>query len=110
MLQCEIIGNIGNDAEIKDFGGKKYVSFNVAHSERKKDANGFTQITTWISVLWYGERRRNIPIPEERLQGVCPGSFVCKDLSGQGRNYTSRNKCERQRSCPMRHERRPTGK
>ena len=55
MLQCEIIGNIGNDAEIKDFGGKKYVSFNVAHSERKKDANGFTQITTWISVLWYGE-------------------------------------------------------
>ena len=32
MFQCEVIGNIGNDAEIKDFSGKKYVSFNVAHS------------------------------------------------------------------------------
>ena len=32
MLQLEVIGNIGNDAEIKEFNGKKYVSFNVAHS------------------------------------------------------------------------------
>ena len=30
MLQIEVIGNIGNDAEIKDFSGKKYVAFNVA--------------------------------------------------------------------------------
>ena len=56
MLQCEVIGNIGNDAEIKDFSGKKYVSFNVAHSERRKDANGTTiESTTWVSVLWYGD-------------------------------------------------------
>ena len=40
MLQIEVIGNIGADAEIKEFGGKKYVSFNVAHSERRKDASG----------------------------------------------------------------------
>lgn len=56
MLQCEVIGNIGNDAEIKDFSGKKYVSFNVAHSEKRKDANGTTvEHTTWVSVLWYGD-------------------------------------------------------
>ena len=56
MLQCEVIGNIGSDAEIKEFGGKKYVSFNVAHSERRKDANGTTiESTTWVSVLWYGD-------------------------------------------------------
>ena len=36
MLQLEIIGNLGNDAEIKEFSGKKYVSMNVAHSERKR--------------------------------------------------------------------------
>lgn len=40
MLQCEVIGNLGNDAEIKDFGGKKYVSFSVAHSEVSKDQQG----------------------------------------------------------------------
>ena len=56
MLQCEVIGNIGSDAEIKEFGGKKYVSFNVAHSERRKDANGTSvESTTWVSVLWYGD-------------------------------------------------------
>lgn len=37
MLQLEVIGNLGNDAEIKEFGGKKYVSMNVAHSEKRKD-------------------------------------------------------------------------
>lgn len=55
MLTVEVIGNIGSDAEIKEFGGKKYVSFNVAHSEKKKDANGFHDATTWVSVLWYGD-------------------------------------------------------
>lgn len=56
MLQCEVIGNIGSDAEIKEFSGKKYVSFNVAHSERRKDANGTSvESTTWVSVLWYGD-------------------------------------------------------
>lgn len=56
MLQAEILGNIGNDAEVKDFSGKKYVSFNVAHSDYGKDQQGNkTETTTWVSVLWYGE-------------------------------------------------------
>ena len=56
MLQIEVIGNIGNDAEIKEFSGKKYVSFNVAHSEKHNDANGVNvETTTWVSVLWYGD-------------------------------------------------------
>lgn len=52
MLQLEVIGNLGNDAEIKEFGGKKYVSMNVAHSEKRKDGS---DNTVWVSVLWYGE-------------------------------------------------------
>ena len=56
MLQLEVIGNLGSDAEIKDFSGRRYVSFNVAHSERRKDANGtVVDSTTWVSVLWYGD-------------------------------------------------------
>ena len=56
MFQIEVIVNIGNDAEIKDFNRNKYVAFNVAHSERRKDANGTTvESTTWVSVLWYGD-------------------------------------------------------
>ena len=52
MLQLEVIGNLGNDAEIKEVSGKKYVSMNVAHSEKKKDGN---ESTVWVSVLWYGD-------------------------------------------------------
>lgn len=56
MLQVEIIGNIGNDAVVKDFNGKKYIAFNVAHSERFKDAQGNSvERTTWVSVLKPGE-------------------------------------------------------
>lgn len=52
MLQLEVIGNLGNDDEIKEFSGKKYVSMNVAHSEKKKDGS---ENTVWVSVLWYGD-------------------------------------------------------
>lgn len=56
MLQLEVIGNIGNDAVIKEFSGNKYVSFNVASSESHKDANGNkVETTTWVSVLMYGD-------------------------------------------------------
>lgn len=56
MLVSEIIGNLGSDAEIKEFNNKKYVSFSVAHSEYGKDAQGNrTEQTVWVSVLWYGD-------------------------------------------------------
>jgi single-strand DNA-binding protein len=56
MLKLEILGNIGNDAQVKDFNGKKYIAFNVAHSEKFKNAQGTeTERTTWVSVLYPGE-------------------------------------------------------
>lgn len=56
MLQVGIIGNIGNDAQVKDFNGKKYIAFNVAHSEKFKNQQGVeTERTTWVSVLKPGE-------------------------------------------------------
>lgn len=33
MLQIEVIGNLGKDAEVKEFSGKKYTCFSVAHTE-----------------------------------------------------------------------------
>lgn len=55
-MKIEIIGFLGNDAEIKEFNGKRYISFNVAASDRHKDANGtVVSRTTWISCLKLGE-------------------------------------------------------
>jgi single-strand DNA-binding protein len=58
MLALEIIGHLGQDAVIKDFGGQKYVSFSVAHSESYTDANQIKhENTTWVNCLKYGESK-----------------------------------------------------
>ena len=76
MLKVEIIGNIGNDAVVKDFNGKKYIAFNVAHSEKYKDAQGNTvEKTTWVSVLKPGESN----VVQYLKKGT--GVYICGDLS-----------------------------
>lgn len=50
MLKIEVIGNIGNDAEVKNINGNECVAFNVASSEKR---NG-VDYTTWVSVLMNG--------------------------------------------------------
>lgn len=52
MLNCEVIGNLGSDVEIKDANGKKFAAFSVAHTEKWKDANGLDHNeTTWVDCL-----------------------------------------------------------
>ena len=56
MLAVTVIGNIGNDAEIKEFNGQKFIAFNVASTERYKDGQGNQHSrTTWVSCLKPGE-------------------------------------------------------
>ena len=58
MLQIEVIGNLGKDAEVKEFSGKKYTCFSVAHTENvraQKPGELPVQRTTWLSVYWYGD-------------------------------------------------------
>lgn len=45
MLQLQIIGNLGADAQIKNINGKDYLSFRVASTKNN--------VTTWVSVLHY---------------------------------------------------------
>lgn len=46
MIKMQIIGNIGKDAEAKDFNGKQFLCFSVAHTEKDKEGNAKT---TWVS-------------------------------------------------------------
>lgn len=58
MLQIEVIGNLGKDAEVKEFSGKKYTCFSVAHTENvraQKPGEPPVQRTTWLSIYWYGD-------------------------------------------------------
>lgn len=49
MNQTQIIGRIGQDAEIKDFNTNQVINFSVAVSERWKDKDGNKQEKTY----WY---------------------------------------------------------
>lgn len=85
MLKVEIIGNIGNDVETKEFGGKKYVSFSVAHTEYQKDEQGNrTDLTTWCSVLWFGEGGGLLPYLKRGAKVFVRGNLKVK-------MYTDRN-------------------
>ena len=49
MQRLTIIGNIGKDAEVKDFNGNKCINFSVAVTENWKDKNGQKQSKAY----WY---------------------------------------------------------
>lgn len=71
MLQLEIIGNLGNDAEIKSINEREYISMRIASTTKFKDKSE----TTWVSVLY----RRN----DNLLPYLTKGSsvYVCGELN-----------------------------
>ena len=64
----EFCGFVGNDAEIKEFNGQKFISFNVATSERYKDAHGKPYN---VGKLLKARRKCGSAILEERNAGIC---------------------------------------
>lgn len=62
MLNLQVIGNLGSDAVVKENNGKKYVTFNVAHTDKYTDEQGVKhEKTTWVSCLWNGDGGRVLP-------------------------------------------------
>lgn len=83
MLQLQVIGNLGADAEVKDFNGSKAVSFNVAHTERWTDAEGTKhESTTWVSCLLNGDGGKLLPFLKK-------GTSVYVEGAGSARCYSS---------------------
>ena len=62
MFKCEVIGNIGADAEVKESNGKKFVTFRVAHSDSYVDASGQKhENTDWIDCVMSNVDSKVIP-------------------------------------------------
>ena len=75
MLKVELIGNIGADAEIKDFQGNKFVTFRVAHSSKYKDAQGNdTESTTWVDVTLNDVESKVIPFLKQGVKVFVRGN------------------------------------
>lgn len=75
MLKVELIGNIGADAEIKDFQGNKFVTFRVAHSSKYKDSQGNeTESTTWVDVTLNDTESKVIPFLKQGVKVFVRGN------------------------------------
>lgn len=57
MIKLQIIGNLGADCVQKEVNGKTVINFNVAHSEKFKDAQGNPkERTTWVNCAYWTDR------------------------------------------------------
>jgi single-strand DNA-binding protein len=57
MIKLQVIGNLGGDCTLKEVNGKNVINFNVAHSEKFKDAMGnLKERTTWVNCAYWTDR------------------------------------------------------
>ena len=57
MIKLQIIGNLGADCIQKEINGKTVINFNVAHTEKFKDAQGnLKDKTIWVNCAYWTDR------------------------------------------------------
>jgi len=57
MIKLQIVGNLGADCIQKEVNGKTVINFNVAHTEKFKDAQGnLKEKTIWVNCAYWTDR------------------------------------------------------
>ena len=57
MIKLQIVGNLGADCIQKEVNGKTVINFNVAHTEKFKDAQGnLKERTIWVNCAYWTDR------------------------------------------------------
>ena len=57
MIKLQIIGHLGGDCTTNEVSGRTVINFNVAHSEKYKDAQGnLVDKTTWVRCAYWTDR------------------------------------------------------
>ncbi|MDI3321875.1 single-stranded DNA-binding protein [Pinibacter soli] len=57
MIKLQVIGNLGKDCVTSNVNGRSVMNFNVAHTEKYKDAQG-NQVdkTIWVECAYWSDR------------------------------------------------------
>ena len=62
MIKLMVIGHLGKDCMTNNVNGKTVMNFNVAHSEKFKDAQGNQKDrTTWVDCAYWSDRTAVAP-------------------------------------------------
>ena len=91
MIKLQVIGNLGKDAQVNNVNGKSVINFNVAHTERFKDAEGNQKDrTTWVDCSYWTDRTAVAPYLKKGTQVYVEGTpDVRTYTTADGRNGAS---------------------
>lgn len=96
LLEIQAIGNIGKDAEVKEFGSKPFIVFNVAVSKKYTDKDGVKkEKTTWISCVKHinGGSNSLLQYLKKGTQVFIRGDVNVKGYLDKEGNYQSSLEC-----------------
>lgn len=75
MIKLQVIGNLGKDAVTNNVNGKNVINFNVAHTEKYKDASGMQkERTTWVECSYWTDRIAVAPYLKKGTQVYVEGT------------------------------------
>ena len=84
MIKLQVIGNLGGDCIQKEVNGKTVINFNVAHSEKYKDAQGnLKERTTWVNCAYWTDKTAI-------AQYLTKGKTVYAEGSPEADGYTNK--------------------
>lgn len=57
MIKLQVIGNLGKDCVVNQVNGKSVINFNIAHTEKLKDAQGNQKDKTiWVECAYWTDK------------------------------------------------------
>lgn len=88
MMQLFLIGNLGADAQIRETNGSRFLSMNVAHTERYKDV----ETTYWVSVTLNRFSEKLLPYLKKGTKICAYGKMTTRIFRGNdGQNHVGIN-------------------
>jgi single-strand DNA-binding protein len=83
MIKLQVIGNLGKDCIVNTVNGKTVINFNVAHTEKFRDAQGNQKDKTiWVECAYWTDRTAVAPY-------LVKGKTVYVEGQPEVRTYTT---------------------
>ena len=75
MIKLQVIGNLGKDCVTNTVNGKNVINFNVAHTEKFRDAQGNQKDKTiWVDCAYWTDKTAIAPYLRKGTQVYVDGS------------------------------------
>lgn len=75
MIKLQVIGNLGKDSTVNNVNGKTVINFNVAHTEKFRDAQGNQkEKTIWVECAYWTDRTAVAPYLKKGTQVYVEGT------------------------------------